>query len=415
MRREWVSKKLGEVCFFENGDRGKNYPSRAKFLSHGIPFVNAGHLVGDSVDLQEMNYISTENYKKLSRGKFVPNDILFCLRGSLGKFAKVQEGLFGAIASSLVIVRARKNILPQFLAYYFQSDTCAQMIAEYKGGAAQPNLGAKDLSKFEILVPEYGVQKHVVEILDEIFALIIRAKLNVETNLQNVKELFQSNLQKIFSTKEDEWVCEKLINLTTKIGSGATPSGGERAYKQQGVSLIRSLNVHDGEFRKKDLAFLDQAQASKLNNVKIEKEDVLFNITGASIARCCVVPAEILPARVNQHVSIIRLKKEIVLPEFVQLALVSRKNKDRLLEKGEQGATRQAITKAQLEEFEISFPKSLKKQQEIVDQVEALNVHLAKLQSFYLSKVNYLHELKSSILQKALTGELAVANKPIII
>ncbi|MFO1064938.1 MAG: hypothetical protein U0892_13825 [Pirellulales bacterium] len=98
------------------------------------------------------------------------------------------------------------------------------------------------------------------------------------------------------------WERKRLIEVTTKIGSGATPLGGEAAYKRKGISLIRSLNVHDDGFRSKDLAFIDDEQANRLNNVVIEPGDVLLNITGASIARCCVVPDEYLPARQSTRI-----------------------------------------------------------------------------------------------------------------
>ena len=100
-----------------------------------------------------------------------------------------------------------------------------------------------------------------------------------------------------------------LDEITTKIGSGATPRGGQNAYQEEGISLIRSQNVYDFSFSKGGLAFITDEQAKKLNNVTVEKGDVLLNITGDSIARTCIVPDEILPARVNQHVSIIRCKK----------------------------------------------------------------------------------------------------------
>jgi type I restriction enzyme S subunit len=127
------------------------------------------------------------------------------------------------------------------------------------------------------------------------------------------------------------------------------------------------LNVHDAEFRTKDLAFIDADQALQLDNVVVEAGDVLLNITGASVARCCVVPTEILPARVNQHVSILRPIKEHVLPELLQYMLISRDYKDRLLHAGESGgATRQALTKTQLQDFWIEYPESLPEQRRIV-------------------------------------------------
>ena len=162
------------------------------------------------------------------------------------------------------------------------------------------------------------------------------------------------------------WQKRRLRDVTTKIGSGATPLGGEAAYKKAGISLIRSLNVHDDGFRTKDLALIDENQAARLQNVVVEKGDVLLNITGASVARCCVVPTQNLPARVNQHVSIIRPVKQILLPKFLHCMLISRDYKNRLLAVGEDGgSTRQAITKAQIQEFEVEFP-ALSEQQRIV-------------------------------------------------
>lgn len=163
------------------------------------------------------------------------------------------------------------------------------------------------------------------------------------------------------------WLKRSLRDVTTKIGSGATPLGGEKAYKSIGISLIRSLNVHDWGFRKKDLAFIDDQQASQLDNVIVESDDVLLNITGASIARCCVVPDDVLPARVNQHVSILRAKKDQLLPKLLHYILISKDYKDRLLNAGESGgSTRQALTKTLLQEFSIEFPESLTEQQRIV-------------------------------------------------
>jgi type I restriction enzyme S subunit len=163
------------------------------------------------------------------------------------------------------------------------------------------------------------------------------------------------------------WVKKRLSDVTTKIGSGATPRGGNESYKAEGVSLIRSLNVYDDGFREAKLARIDQEQANALLNVIVEPQDVLLNITGASVARCCRAPAELLPARVNQHVSIIRPDREVLDSDFLHYLLISQEYKKRLLSTGEEGgSTRQAITKAQLQDFVIEFPESLPEQQRIV-------------------------------------------------
>ncbi len=223
--------------------------------------------------------------------------------------------------------------------------------------------------------------------------------------MQNAKALFQSELNFIFTNKGEGWVEKRLGEITTKIGSGATPRGGGESYKPKGTSLIRSMNVHDFLFKEKNLAFIDDVQAKELSNVVLEKNDVLINITGASVARCCIIPDQYLPARVNQHVSIIRPKKEIVDSNFLNFLLNSSFYKDQLLETGEQGSTRQAITKAQLQEFKINFP-SLHHQHQIVKKLDALSHETQQLEAQYRQKLNSLEALKKSILEKAFSGEL---------
>ena len=210
----------------------------------------------------------------------------------------------------------------------------------------------------------------------------------------------------MFENKGEGWEERKLSKITSKIGSGATPRGGKASYKEEGISLVRSMNVHDFEFREKNLAFIDKNQAAALSNVKLQEDDILLNITGASIARCCIIPKQYLPARVNQHVSIIRAKQDLVFPLFLGSLLTSKFYKDQILETGEQGATRQAITKAQLENFKITIPKTIKEQQTIVKKLNALSAETKKLEAIYQQKVDNLEELKKSVLQKAFNGEL---------
>ena len=105
---------------------------------------------------------------------------------------------------------------------------------------------------------------------------------------------------------EKRWPKCALKTLATKIGSGSTPSGGRASYSTEGIPLIRSMNVHFGGFRETGLVFLNDAQAKQLSNVIVEPDDVLLNITGASIGRVTTAPSAMAGARVNQHVTIIR-------------------------------------------------------------------------------------------------------------
>ena len=162
----------------------------------------------------------------------------------------------------------------------------------------------------------------------------------------------------------------RLKEISSKIGSGATPRGGKNSYKSEGISLIRSMNVYDSAFEYSELAFIDEQQAKELSNVQVERSDILLNITGASVARCCMVPNNLLPARVNQHVAIIRIKKELANPRHILYCLISHRYKQKLLAIAQGGATREALTKEKIEDFEILLP-SLSSQHKIASILSA--------------------------------------------
>lgn len=150
------------------------------------------------------------------------------------------------------------------------------------------------------------------------------------------------------------WRLRPLKDLTTRIGSGATPRGGKEVYVTSGVSLIRSQNVLDNRMQIDAIARIDDAAATALRSVEVHENDVLLNITGDSIARCSLVDSQALPARVNQHVAIIRPTDE-VNPIFLQKFLVHPEFKAFMLSISS-GGTRNALTKAQLEQFPIPVP-----------------------------------------------------------
>lgn len=139
------------------------------------------------------------------------------------------------------------------------------------------------------------------------------------------------------------WTLESLKHLTSKIGSGATPKGGQEAYKKIGTPLIRSMNVRFEGFKYDGLALIDDDQANKLRSVEVLPGDVLLNITGASIGRVTTAPPQMQGARVNQHVAIIRTL-DGVLPTYVCRFLASPATQE-LIAGEESGATRQALTK----------------------------------------------------------------------
>ena len=104
------------------------------------------------------------------------------------------------------------------------------------------------------------------------------------------------------------------------------------------------------------MAFIGEPHADQLQNVEVFEEDILLNITGDSVARVCQVVADVLPARVNQHVAIIRTDPSILDPGYLRYFLASPGMQNMLLSWAGSGGTRNALTKGMVESLEIPLP-----------------------------------------------------------
>ena len=189
--------ELQKVCLFINGDRGENYPSGDKISKNkdGIAFINAGLLERNKVNWSNMNYISEDTYNNLRSGKIQKDDILYCLRGSLGKCAIIDFSERGAIASSLVILRANKNeINPNFLLIQLGMEEILYQQNQANNGSSQPNLSANSVKKYKILLPPLSLQNEFSEIVKQ----IDKQKFEIEKSLKETQELYESLMEKYF-------------------------------------------------------------------------------------------------------------------------------------------------------------------------------------------------------------------------
>ncbi len=197
------------------------------------------------------------------------------------------------------------------------------------------------------------------------------------------------------------WHLKRLEDLTLKIGSGATPRGGDKVYVKEGIALVRSQNVYDYEFRWEGLVRITPDAAAALDGVTLEPEDILFNITGASILRSCVVDPAVLPARVNQHVARIRAKSDVP-SRFLHLHLVRQEMKNHLIGFNA-GATREAVTKGHLQSIRLVVPPP-----------RLLDIFAKTVGPVYVQKQNSLQQsatlaaLRDALLPKLISGELRV-------
>ena len=373
---------IGSLASFS---RGLTYSGsdEVDYSSNVVLRSNNIDLATNTLNFDELKYISDAinipEDKKLQR-----NSIFMCMsNGSkqhLGKVAFIDRDYPYAFGGFMGLIKPKEDIIiPKLLYYYFCSSKFKGFLSSIGNGANINNIKFVDIAKNHISVPEKTTQQSIIEELDKINELIHLKK----EQLKDYDNLAQSIFYEMFGdpvVNEKGWEVKKLSSITSKIGSGATPKGGNESYKTEGISLIRSLNVHNNEFLYKDLAHIDNEQAEALSNVEIKEYDVLLNITGASVARCCIVPDDVIPARVNQHVCIVRTIQEKALPIFINRVLTNENFQANLLRLARsKAATREALPKSIVDNIQVPLPP-LPLQQVFAQRIELIEKQKAEVQ-----------------------------------
>ena len=397
MVKEWI--KISDLLFFQEGPGVRN----TQYTQSGVKLLNVANLVNGKVDLSTSDRYISEDEAYGRYKHFLCDDGDFIIASS-GIKVEYFDRKMGFVDSSMlplcmntstirfkVIDSKRLNI--KYFMYYLKSIHFKQQLSKFITGSAQLNFGPSHLKKMNMPLVSLKEQNVIVEKLSKVELLL--DKYNGEIKL--LDELIKARFVEMFGnpvTNDMLWNTDVLKDICTKIGSGSTPRGGKESYIDEGISLIRSMNVHNAYFEYKDLAHITIDQAEKLNNVVVEHDDLLFNITGASVARCCVVPSDVLPARVNQHVCILRCREKIN-PIFLQGLLVNENYQGKLLQIAKSGATREAINKQQLESLEIMIPP-LELQNQFASFVEEIDKSRYRIQK----SLEASQELFDSLMQE---------------
>ncbi len=282
-----------------------------------------------------------------------------CMENGKACLVPVLPNKVGFGSTEFHVLRATEAIDRRYLFHcVWNADFRKAAAKNMTGSAGQKRVPSHFLSSYKIPLPPLPEQKRIAAILDKADAIRRKREKAIDLTDSFLRSVFLEMFgDPVVNSKN--WEVQPLKDLTTKIGSGATPRGGEASYKSSGITLIRSMNVRHLSFEKKGLVFLDDQQADELSNVEVGTRDVLLNITGASVCRCCLVDPSVLPARVNQHVAIIRTKEQTIDPTYLTHLINSPNYQRFLLNKARgAGATREALTKGQIEELLVPVPPS---------------------------------------------------------
>ena len=406
----WETKYLGDVadlCLGKMLDEKKNRGESLPYLAN----VNVRWGAFDLSNLRQMRFEPHE----MERYGLKYGDIVMCEGGEPGRCAIWKENKPGMmIQKALHRIRPHDSLDSTFLYYSFLHKGNCDGFQQLFTGSTIKHLPKQNLEKIEIKYPPLPVQQQISNILSTYDDLIENNRRRIALLEQSARLLYQEwfvrfrfpghEKVKIVDGLPEGWSFERLKDITTKIGSGATPRGGEASYKDSGMTLIRSQNIYDYSFNDDGLVYIDDNQAKKLTNVSVTSNDILLNITGASVGRCCKVIDRILPARVNQHVMIIRADSTTIQSNYLLQSINSRQMKDHIMNIARSGgATREALTKDTIGNLLILIPKY-----ELMEKYERIVADIFLQQQLFDLENKKLRQARDLLLPRLMSGEIAV-------
>lgn len=392
MKKNWEIKKLGDICDFFAG-----YTPKQNELSDlgDIPYFKVSDMNRDGNEL----FMSETELYAVSPKKIIPKDsIVFPKNGGAvftnKKRILSQDSVIDLNSEGLF----HKDYIDVMFLYYF-----LQLIdlKDYSKGAALPTIDMTALKNVSINVPPLEEQKRIVKILDEKFEQLESLKTNAQINLQNTKDLFQSQLAKAFSNTT--WEKKRLGDVCEIITGPFGSSIHKTDYVPNGVPMINPQSIVDGNIIPLEKCLVSENAAKNLERFKFIENDIVIARRG-EMGRCAVIRKENENWLCGTGSFIIRSDSRKVNPDFLQTVLSSKESKQKL-EKESIGATMSNLNQGILGNFEIPLPP-LPEQKRIVEELDTLSEKVRQLQEIYTKQIANCDELKQSYLQKAFEGEL---------
>lgn len=402
MKKGWQTKTIGDVSEFQ---RGLTYAKGDEVDVSDNVVLRATNidLATNLLIFDELKYINDKvvvpESKKVKKGS-----LMICMasgsKSHLGKVAFIDDDYGYAFGGFMGMLTPLNGLSPRYLFHLMTSEDYKDFIGALSDGANINNLTFDKLKVFPVPVPPLAEQQRIVGLLDEAFEGLATAKANAEKNLQNARALFESHLQSVFTQRGPGWV-ETTIGAEIKFIDyrGKTP-----VKTTSGVRLITAKNVKMGFLQETPMEFIAAASyKGRMTRGIPQKGDVLFT-TEAPLANVAQLDTDEKVA-FAQRIIIMQPNAARLGSTFLKYLLLSQPVQQCIRIKGT-GATVQGIKASLLKLIEISFPKSLATQEEIVSKLDSLREETQRLARLYERKHAALEALKKSLLHQAFTGEL---------
>ena len=301
----------------------------------------------------------------------------------------------------------RAHGCPEFLYQLLHTDWFVNSVLDRCTGSNYPAINPSDLASIPVALPRKPEQQKIADCLGSLDDLVAAEGRKLDALRQHKQGLMQQLFPLPGETRprlrfpefEDapEWESRELGLMTSKIGSGVTPRGGEKNYRSSGRPFVRSQNVGWGEFILDNVVHIDEDTHASFAATEVEEGDVLLNISGASIGRSAVADARISGGNVNQHVCIIRCLSEHIQAWFLSQHLISKHGQNQI-DSCQAGGNRQGLNFGQIRSFLIPQPRDVAEQERIADCLRAADIILAT----QAQRISALKRQKQGSLQQLL-------------
>ncbi|RTQ52314.1 restriction endonuclease subunit S [Hymenobacter gummosus] len=398
---DWKITELGK-CLTQRPDYGINAPAvrydpalpaylRITDISENGQFIREG---GASV-----NHHASNDYV-LAEG-----DIVLARTGaSVGKSYQYDPN-DGQLVFAGFLIRVKTNptkLNAKFLRYYLQTPAYWKWVLMTSMRSGQPGINGNEYALLPIPLPPPAEQRAIADALGAVDALLTQQR----ELLAKKRALKQATQQTLLSKEkrlpgfEGEWKEGEIGNLALKVGSGITPTGGVKVYQESGRPFVRSQNVGWGRLILDDISYISEEIHNAFNSTEIQQNDVLLNITGASIGRAAVADYRIVKGNVNQHVCIIRVNNDRLCPFYLCHFLISHAGQE-IIQSFQAGGNRQGLNFAQIKTISIPLP-TLDEQRAIATILSDMDAELETL----AAQIEKTQALKQGMMQNLLTGAI---------
>jgi len=401
MREGWRIELLKNACkVFTDG----NWIESKDQSSEGIRLVQTGNIgFGYFRNKDDKSrFISEETFERLKCTEILPGDLLVSrLPDPVGKSCIIPDLEIKMITGvDCTIIRPKDFLISEYLGYFQMSREYIMDVQSRVSGTTRSRISRKNLGLIELPIPSLQEQQQIVTILDQAFTAIDQAKANIEKNITNAKELFQSRLNEIFSQRGDGWEILSLDELCeVKDGTHNSP---KYVIEEIGIPFVTQKNILDEGLSFENTKFISQVDHDDFyRRSNVSENDILFSMIGANRGMACIVDDDRTFSIKN--VGLIK-SSENYRSKYLLYFLKSPIARN-YVANNSSGSAQGFIGLGKLRKFPIPITE-INQQKLIEIKLDELNDKLIQITNFNLTKLKSLEELKKSILQKAFSGEL---------